>query len=564
MRFTATQSTGTIQFAQTTAAATLMLDQILIAPTTSPLVSEVPLVAGAYYYRHEFSYAGDPAHTVLSLRHFWDDGAIVYLNGQELTRVNLPDGAVSHETLAPIAIGDPSWSTPLTFDGSLLRKGRNVIAVEVHPAKISDTDMAFGLELTATETPVPPDQVRVGVVINELERVGAPVQLIELFNGGDVPVLLSSLQLRVRDTLAVLPDEMLAVGGFATVQVDVEPNPSDLIVLSELTTGDVLDAMHAAPTRLARVPDGVGAFYNEAEMSLGAANQVPLEDAIVINEIMYHAPPRYALPAEPPTFAAQPLVKLDAVWRYNDTGEALPTGWAQTTHAIGGNWNSGPGLLGFETGPVIEPGIGTTLAGSKFTYYFETDFEVTAAMLAATDEFQFQHAIDDGAIFYLNGSEVYRFNMPEGDVTSTTRSNTAINNAELSSIVPLAKEAFQVGVNRLSVEVHQSSLASSDMIFGALLLAAQIVDPALPPTPFVENEREWIELYNRSDREVDLGHWALANAIEYEFPSGTKMGPGDYLLVTNDPASLRDDYPAAKIVGPFRGQLANSNEHIRL
>lgn len=59
-----------------------------------------------------------------------DDAVIVYLNGTEAFRTNLPAGPVTYTTLS-----SASWenqSVRAILDKSLLVTGNNLIAVEVH------------------------------------------------------------------------------------------------------------------------------------------------------------------------------------------------------------------------------------------------------------------------------------------------------------------------------------------------------------------------------------------------------------------------------------------------
>ena len=80
---------------------------------------------------------------------------------------------------------------------------------------------------------------------------------------------------------------------------------------------------------------------------------------------MYHHradPGTPGTPPTPPTFEVTELIALDDTWRYNDTGEQLAAGWQQSSHAVGGNWSQGTGLIGFEDpANVPAPGLGTTL-----------------------------------------------------------------------------------------------------------------------------------------------------------------------------------------------------------
>ncbi|MCB9797340.1 MAG: lamin tail domain-containing protein [Alphaproteobacteria bacterium] len=103
------------------------------------------------YFRHRFqvdatlvegAYGG---HAALQV----DDGAVVWLNGEELGRVRMASGAVRYDTWASeTASGGTETSfTELDLDLSLLRAGENVLAVEVHQANASSSDIRLDLEL---------------------------------------------------------------------------------------------------------------------------------------------------------------------------------------------------------------------------------------------------------------------------------------------------------------------------------------------------------------------------------------------------------------------------------
>jgi hypothetical protein len=103
------------------------------------------------YFRHAFEVEDPDFFRNLLARIKRSDGAIVYLNGREVYRANIPDGRVSDRTPArAIASGiERNVYYPGKLDRSLLRKGRNVLAVEIHRAeKIRDT-LTFDLELLA-------------------------------------------------------------------------------------------------------------------------------------------------------------------------------------------------------------------------------------------------------------------------------------------------------------------------------------------------------------------------------------------------------------------------------
>ncbi|WP_214627653.1 metallophosphoesterase [Paenibacillus agaridevorans] len=81
-----------------------------------------------------------------------DDGLVLYVNGQEAYRRNMPSGSVTYTTLASSALGPPDLAT-VDLTSSLqgvLHNGANVIAVEVHQATAGSSDLYFDMSLTLT------------------------------------------------------------------------------------------------------------------------------------------------------------------------------------------------------------------------------------------------------------------------------------------------------------------------------------------------------------------------------------------------------------------------------
>jgi hypothetical protein len=103
------------------------------------------------YFRHAFEVA-DPAQLLtLSLAVIRDDGCVVYVNGYEVGRSNIPEGEPAYGTYANEAIGgdaEHAWQ-PFEVKPSALRAGRNVIAVEIHQSNATSSDLSFDCELTA-------------------------------------------------------------------------------------------------------------------------------------------------------------------------------------------------------------------------------------------------------------------------------------------------------------------------------------------------------------------------------------------------------------------------------
>lgn len=86
-----------------------------------------------------------------------DDGAVIYVNGVEVSRVNLPGGTLSsrtYATKAPNATAAAQLRT-VTIPASALHAGENVIAASTHLNWRSTPTVSFDAELTATSEAAP-------------------------------------------------------------------------------------------------------------------------------------------------------------------------------------------------------------------------------------------------------------------------------------------------------------------------------------------------------------------------------------------------------------------------
>ncbi|MBD0332157.1 MAG: hypothetical protein ICV66_05840, partial [Chitinophagaceae bacterium] len=99
------------------------------------------------YFRKTVSLSDPAQYSSFSLNIKRDDGVVVYINGVEALRNNMPTGSVSYTTLAYNAADNGSTTQSCTIKPSYFKLGENLIAVEIHQAKANSTDMAFDLEL---------------------------------------------------------------------------------------------------------------------------------------------------------------------------------------------------------------------------------------------------------------------------------------------------------------------------------------------------------------------------------------------------------------------------------
>ena len=106
------------------------------------------------YFRKEVEVSDVASFTSLCVEVLHDDGAVVYLNGDEVVRANMPGGAIDSETPASRSRGGSVENVYAKFDvpTTALVEGSNTIAVEIHQSSATSSDMGFDLRLNAVQT----------------------------------------------------------------------------------------------------------------------------------------------------------------------------------------------------------------------------------------------------------------------------------------------------------------------------------------------------------------------------------------------------------------------------
>ena len=103
------------------------------------------------YFRKSIFVTNPSQFSHLDLSVLRDDGAVVYINGAEVWRSNMPNGTVNFGTLANSAIAWPfedDWQNT-QISASNLISGNNVVAIEIHQDNSSSSDISFDLSLIA-------------------------------------------------------------------------------------------------------------------------------------------------------------------------------------------------------------------------------------------------------------------------------------------------------------------------------------------------------------------------------------------------------------------------------
>lgn len=187
-------------------------------------------------------------------------------------------------------------------------------------------------------------------------------------------------------------------------------------------------------------------------------------------------------PVMPPLAGTTVLIDHGPGWRYYDSSTAVPAATWKDRTFNDSSWRIGSTPLGFGDGDestVVDP------VTSRITTWFRRSFSVAAP--ASIGALTLRLVRDDGAVVYLNGSEVFRTNLPlQGAIAADTLTTSAVPTGPEENYEALVVEVpvslLVAGTNVLAVEVHQSGINSSDITMDAQLIASSRVEPVLVPS----------------------------------------------------------------------------------
>ena len=79
-----------------------------------------------------------------------DDGFVIYVNGKEAGRYNMPNGNITFNSFSTSYAGDTPLTGTLELSSSLFKSGNNTIAVEIHNNSYTSSDQFWAAELLTT------------------------------------------------------------------------------------------------------------------------------------------------------------------------------------------------------------------------------------------------------------------------------------------------------------------------------------------------------------------------------------------------------------------------------
>jgi len=214
---------------------------------------------------------------------------------------------------------------------------------------------------------------------------------------------------------------------------------------------------------------------------------------------------------------AQTLISPGASWKYNDTGTDLGTQWRQPDYNDD-SWPEGRAQLGFGDGDET-----TVLQSGHVTYYFRKAFQVTNADAASSLLIRLLR--DDGAVIYVNGTEVVRSNMPGGTVTYNTYAASTVAGSEEDRFFEYVVDAsvLHTGTNIIAVEVHQRRITSSDVSFD---LGLSFTDAQAE----VFRKRPYLIYPGRNDQMTVLWQLRASGNCQLQYGTDTAYAAGTFAV----------------------------------
>ncbi len=481
-----------------------------------------------FYFRTHFTLTNDPATITLMASNLLDDGAVFYLNGAEIHRINMPGTVITRATLASAASVEGAFMiTNLPSDK--LIQGDNVLAVELHQNSATSADVVFGMHVNVT-FPLPglltitnqPADVSVeegkaatfsvgisgaaarhqwfkdGVAIPGAVWPTLAIANVSLSDAGDYVVMASNAVAAVFSRLAHLG-----------VTVDTAP--------PGIVSADALDATHllvsfsegllagtatnAANFRVVGTEGGVfnvlsAVLTNGTNVLLTTSARPPGVNYLVTVTNIADASPRQnvAVHITAPLATWLSVVPVDAVWQFYDPlppfDDPSPGAtWMLPEFTPPDWWGEGaaPFFAGLDAG-VLPFGYNTALSlGSAVTSYFRAGFHLDATSVNVS--LLLRHLVDDGAVFYVNGVELLRTNLAAGTVTPQTLTTNRIDTLSLTASLPVPGDAIRPGWNVLAAELHQWSVNDTDKVF-AVQMDARVASFATGPVLLVGGPRD--------------------------------------------------------------------------
>lgn len=329
--------------------------------------------------------------------------------------------------------------------------------------------------------------VPAGVVINEIHFKPADEstegEFIELFNPAADPVDISGWKFTSAITYTFPSGTTIAPGAYLVIALDPANVDAAYGITGTLgpwsgglsSSGETLNLTDAAGLVQDSVTYGVGFPWPSKPDGEGPSIERinPALDSALSSSWRASG---YTSATTAPT----PLVAAGATdWHYLiGTAEASdPVSAWRLSDFTETDWSSGKAPLGYG-----ESWIATTIptlpSTSAACVFLRKTFEVTT--LPGGKDLEVTFTVDDGCVIWLNGHELTRANLADGELPySTLATNQTAEGVAVTVVVENGANYLTTGTNVLAVQVFNSALASSDLAIDVALASTT----ATTPTP---------------------------------------------------------------------------------
>lgn len=170
--------------------------------------------------------------------------------------------------------------------------------------------------------------------------------------------------------------------------------------------------------------------------------------------------------------ATTQVIKDTDSWQYYDKGSLDGKTWQSPSYSTTG-WKSGAAPLGYNNQNSVTTTLdwGTDSSNKRPTYYLRCQFNLSTA---PNDQqtYSLTYTVDDGCIIYINGTEVHRNFMPEGNVTYSQFSTNS-EGQQVTGTTTIDPTLLHKGSNVIAVEVHNNNASSTDIYWSANLTCSE-------------------------------------------------------------------------------------------
>ncbi len=413
-----------------------------------------------------------------------DDGAVVYINGTEVVSSNLPPGSISYDTYAYENDDEPEYNTHQYIIGTeTLVSGTNVIAVEIHQWAPDSSDISFDLQLTPvvalvsskSEWSYLDDGSDQGTLWRDPGFDASSWLLGEAqlgYGDGDEATVVgygSDEYDKYITTYFLQSFDIWNPGQFDSLSLDLKRDDGAVVyingievVRSNMPSGTVAfdtpadynydwpeDIFHRYTIDTGSLVAGTNVIAVEVHQESGISSDMSF-DLHLIPEVI--------------------LIDSGSQWSYLDDGSDQGSAWRDPGFDDS-TWSAGGAELGYGDGDentIID--YGPDPNDKYTTTYFRHTFSVTDP--TQYDGLQLELKRDDGAIVYINGTEIIRSVMPTGIIAYDTLATEFSDHTEDVFLnFSIDASVLISGTNMIAVEIHQWDSYSSDISFDLKLKA---------------------------------------------------------------------------------------------